>query len=245
MGVALLVGGCGNRTASTQDAAQTDTILAEDVPDTVQTLSQESSQTLPDGAVKADEINGLFVFTKLVQKSSEDDPADIRSLWLYERKTGRVDSLLTTNPFAEQRWAEMSDGPVEVALTQIAAADKVCFVPGHPQLLLVEGCPDARNVWTYIVDLEKKAARQFPSTLYGRHPQVLSLRRHPDPWCLSLSRGGRPLLRGKDLHPRRSVHQGRRNGRILNNKNNDKEINDDGCGSPDGTDSTGKRKTVF
>ena len=100
MGVALLVGGCGNRTASTQDAAQTDTILAEDVPDTVQTLSQEPSQTLPDGAVKADEINGLFVFTKLVQKSSEDDPADIRSLWLYERKTGRVDSLLTTNPFA-------------------------------------------------------------------------------------------------------------------------------------------------
>ena len=38
MGVALLVGGCGNRTASTQDAAQTDTILAEEVPDTVQTL---------------------------------------------------------------------------------------------------------------------------------------------------------------------------------------------------------------
>ena len=127
MSVALLVGGCGNRTASTQDAAQKDTILAEEVPDTIQTLSQEPSGTLPDGAVKAAEANGLFVFTKLMQESSEDDPADIRSLWLYERKTGRVDSLFTTNPFAEQRWAEMSDGPVEVALTQIAAADKVCF----------------------------------------------------------------------------------------------------------------------
>ena len=202
MGVALLVGGCGNRTASTQDAAQTDTILAEDVPDTVQTLSQEPSQTLPDGAVKADEINGLFVFTKLIQKSSEDE--------LYERKTGRVDSLLTTNPFAEQRWAEMSDGPVEVALTQIAAADKVCFVPGHPQLLLVEGCPDARNIWTYIVDLEKKTARQFPST-----EGILRFSASGDTLILGAYRS---LLRGKDLHPRRSVHQGRRNGRILNNK---------------------------
>ena len=57
-----------------------------------------------------------------------------------------------------------SAGLKEVALTQIAAADKVCFVPGHPQLLLVEGCPDARNIWTYIVDLEEKTARQFPST---------------------------------------------------------------------------------
>ena len=164
MGVTLLIGGCGNRTASTQDDAQTDSIFVKEVPDTVQTVLQEPSQTLPDGAVKADEANGLFVFTKLLQKGSEDDPVDIRSLWLYERKTGRVDSLLTTNPFAEQRWAEMSDGPVEVALTQIAAADKVCFVPGHPQLLLVEGCPEARNIWTYIIDLEAKTARQFPST---------------------------------------------------------------------------------
>lgn len=164
IGVAFLVGGCGNRTASIQDAAQTDTILAEEVPDTVQTLSQEPSQSLPDGAVKAAEANGLFVFTKLIQKASEDDPADIKSLWLYERKTGRVDSLLTTNPFAELRWADMNGSPVEVSLTQIAAADNVCFVPGHPQLLLVEGCPDARNIWTYIIDLEKKTARQFPST---------------------------------------------------------------------------------
>jgi hypothetical protein len=31
-------------------------------------------------------------------------------------------------------------------------------------LLLVEGCPEARNIWTYIIDLEKKTARQFPST---------------------------------------------------------------------------------
>jgi hypothetical protein len=164
IGVALLVGGCGNRTASTQDAAQADTILAEEVPDTVQTVSQEPTQTLPDGSVKADEANGLFVLTKLVEKASEDNPADIRSLWLYERKTGRVDSLLTTNPYAELRWSNMNGSPVEVPLTQIAAADKVCFVPGHPQLLLVEGCPEARNIWTYIIDLEKKTARQFPST---------------------------------------------------------------------------------
>ena len=38
------------------------------------------------------------------------------------------------------------------------------FVPAHPRLLLVEGCPEARNVWTYIIDLEAKTARQFPST---------------------------------------------------------------------------------
>ena len=165
MGVALLVGGCGNRTASTAEAENQedrsqDSIVITNEQDSVPV----SQRSLPEGAVKADEVNGLFVFTKLVQESSEDNPADVRSLWLYERKTGRVDSILTTNPFAELRWSDMNDNPVEVPLTQIAAADKVCFVPGHPQLLLVEGCPEARNIWTYIIDLEKKTARQFPST---------------------------------------------------------------------------------
>ena len=122
------------------------------------------SQSLPDGSVKADEANGLSVFTKLVQKASEDNPAETKSLWLYDQKTGHVDSLFTTNPRAELRWSDMNGSPVEVPLTQIAAADKVCFVPGHPQLLLVEGCPEARNIWTYIVDLSSKTARQFPST---------------------------------------------------------------------------------
>ena len=165
MGVALLVGGCGNRTASTAEAEDQedrsqDSLVVTNEQDSIPV----SQQSLPEGAVKADEVNGLFVFTKLVQESSEDNPADVRSLWLYERKTGRVDSILTTNPFAELRWSDMNDSPVEVPLTQIAAADKVCFVPGHPQLLLVEGCPEARNIWTYIIDLEKKTARQFPST---------------------------------------------------------------------------------
>lgn len=163
MGVAFLMGGCGNRTASAGDAAQEDTLQVE-APDTLIQTVQEPSQALPEGAVKADEMNGLFVFTKLVQKASEDSPADIKSLWLYEQNTSRVDSLFTTNPFAELRWADMNGSPVEVPLSQIAAADKVLFVPGHPQLLLVEGCPEARNIWTYIVDLTTKTARQFPST---------------------------------------------------------------------------------
>ena len=44
------------------------------------------------------------------------------------------------------------------------------------------------------------------------HPQVLCLWRHPYPRCLPLSWGGWSLLCGKDLHPRRTVHQGRNGG---------------------------------
>ena len=30
--------------------------------------------------------------------------------------------------------------------------------------IVVEGCPDGRNVWTYIIDLNKRKAIQLPST---------------------------------------------------------------------------------
>lgn len=163
LGVTFLVGGCAQRTASDKDAPTEDSIQTV-IPDTVQQTSQVPLRSLPKGAVMEDKVNSLYVYTKLYRAASEDDPAAVKSIWLFDQMSGRVDSLLTTDFNAESRWPDMNGRPVEVPLTQIAAADRVCFVPGHPQLLLVEGCPDARNVWTYIVDLESMTARQFPST---------------------------------------------------------------------------------
>jgi len=168
LGFVLLTGGCtqaggrGGTEARGYEGTQNSGAVVRGCGSTQ--VYEEPHRMLPEGVVKADEMAGCAVYTMTIQEASEDDPADIKSLWLYDLKTGAADSLFTTNPHAELRWADMNGHPVEVALTQIAAADKVCFVPDHPQLLLVEGCPEARNVWTYIIDLEAKTARQFPST---------------------------------------------------------------------------------
>lgn len=45
--------------------------------------------------------------------------------------------------------------------------DAVCSVwlaPGDVSKVIVEGCPDGRNVWTYIIDPHQATARQLPST---------------------------------------------------------------------------------
>ncbi len=41
---------------------------------------------------------------------------------------------------------------VDVPLSQIAAADKAIIVSGDDVKIIVEGCPDGRNIWTYIID---------------------------------------------------------------------------------------------
>ena len=58
---------------------------------------------------------------------------------------------------------ETADG-VSVPLTQIADADKAMIAPGDVSKVIVEGCPDGRNMWTYIIDPYHGTAIQLPST---------------------------------------------------------------------------------
>lgn len=53
---------------------------------------------------------------------------------------------------------------VDVPITQIASAEKAYIAPGDVSKVIVEGCPDGRNMWTYIIDPYKGTAKQLPST---------------------------------------------------------------------------------
>ena len=99
--------------------------------------------------------------------SGEGEMDEVRSVWLADERSGTVIKVCVTNPMAEVQWSKMSskdaDG-VSVALTQIAAADKAMIAPGDVSKVIVEGCPDGRNIWTYIIDPYQGTAIQLPST---------------------------------------------------------------------------------
>ena len=99
--------------------------------------------------------------------SGEGEMDDVRSVWLANERSGTVIKVCVTNPMAEPQWSKMSgkvaDG-VSVPLTQIAAAEKGMIAPGDVSKVIVEGCPDGRNTWTYIIDPYHGTAIQLPST---------------------------------------------------------------------------------
>ena len=99
--------------------------------------------------------------------SGEGEMDEVKSVWLADERTGTVIKVCVTNPAAEAQWSRMSgknaDG-IGVALTQIAAADKAMIAPGDVSKVIVEGCPDGRNIWTYIIDAYEGTAIQLPST---------------------------------------------------------------------------------
>ena len=111
---------------------------------------------------------GVTVYINVDKPASgEGEMDDVRSVWLADKREGTVIKVCVTNPMAEAQWSRMSgktaDG-VSVPLTQIAAADKAMIAPGDVSKVIVEGCPDGRNIWTYIIDPYHGTAIQLPST---------------------------------------------------------------------------------
>ena len=99
--------------------------------------------------------------------SAEGEMDAVRSVWLTNKRTGKVFKVCVTNPMAETQWEKMSGDKadaIDVPLTQIAAADKAMIVPGDDVKMIVEGCPDGRNVWTFIIDPYTGKAKQLPSS---------------------------------------------------------------------------------
>ena len=123
---------------------------------------------MPKTAVRQENAHLQYAVYVNVDKpaSGEGEMDAVRSVWLADERTGTVIKVCVTNPMAEVQWSKMSskdaDG-VSVALTQIAAADKAMIAPGDVSKVIVEGCPDGRNIWTYIIDPYQGTAIQLPS----------------------------------------------------------------------------------
>ena len=125
-------------------------------------------ETMPKTAERKDNYFQYAVYVNLDKSASgEGEMDEVRSVWLADERTGTVQKVCVTNPAAPAQWERMrapeSDG-VEVSLQQIAAAERAWIAPGDVSKVIVEGCPDGRNYWTYIIDADQKTAIQLPST---------------------------------------------------------------------------------
>ena len=83
--------------------------------------------------------------------ANEGDTEPISSVWLADEKKGTVRKVCVTNPSAEAQWERMkskNSDAVNVPISMIADADNAFIAPGDVNKVIIEGCPDGRNVWT-------------------------------------------------------------------------------------------------
>jgi len=122
---------------------------------------------LPSNAEEKDRQGKLALYVVTVNAPTEDEPEGIYSVWMTDEQAGTARRILLTNPTASGLWDEMEGKNADAAPTEmqlIATAEKAYFASKDGKKIIVEGCPDGRNFWTYIIDTEKRTFKQFPST---------------------------------------------------------------------------------
>ncbi len=124
----------------------------------------ETDVRLPEEAELKDEDNGRELYVNVDGVGSENGQW---SVWMRDKITGIVTYLFATENTAAPRWSEMQDdNGIKVPIDQIAAGNcsTSLFIPWDADKIFVEGCPDERNVWSYIIDIKAKEAIQLPTT---------------------------------------------------------------------------------
>ena len=130
----------------------------------------EDYDPLPESAVLRAESDKYWFYTSVARPASEEDP-EVLTLWIKDKGDDQeVHWICTTFSASEPKWSLMTEGnasPVRIDAGDIACAENIIPVPWDPDKFYIDGCPDARNVWSYILDfndLEDIKAIQFPST---------------------------------------------------------------------------------
>ena len=122
---------------------------------------------IPETAVLQDSNSQYALYVNLEQEPSEDDFEGTYSVWLADTQAGTAIKVLTTDPSISAPWEQMDKADsdaVEVPMNLIGAASAAHLLASDGSKIIVEGCPDARNIWSYIIDLKTKTAKQLPST---------------------------------------------------------------------------------
>jgi len=124
------------------------------------------ASALPKTAKLVDNRGQLALYVNEEQTATEDNQNAYYTVWLMDEKAKTVQRVCYTNPTAAAPWEEMRGekaDAVEVPIHLIATAEQAYFAPGKGTQILVEGCPDGRNIWTYIIDMDSHTAKMFPS----------------------------------------------------------------------------------
>lgn len=174
LGLALILGGCHVKNESNNDEGQLNTPTADSASSasdaTTSSVKDDDIMDISEMPSTAKRLDNHFqyaVYTNEERVMEDYDNAIIYSIWLADERTGTVSKICETNPKAVAQWEKMSDEQadgVAVSLDQIASAEKAWIAPGDVSKVIVQGCPDARNEWTYIIDTDAKTAIQLPST---------------------------------------------------------------------------------
>ena len=117
-------------------------------------------------------VDSLMNTADSIHEEGEADDSEMLGLAQYEVQEFDLSELPSSaeeqdRVFNHVLYVNVEEEPNEddpVPMHLIAVASSAQYASEDLSKIVVEGCPDGRNMWTYIIDLIKRTAIQLPST---------------------------------------------------------------------------------
>lgn len=125
----------------------------------------ETSFSTDDEIVAENTEYKVFLHDEAIFDSIEGLPSVKQvSLWVYNKQKKQAEKMLLSHPEADCSWFSMEHA-VNVSLDSIPTISKATILSWEDESLklLVEGCPDYRNVQSFIVEADKDSAICLPT----------------------------------------------------------------------------------
>lgn len=100
---------------------------------------------------------------ELIRKEGGDRP-DRSSIWVRNKEDGKSSKLFDIVPFSEYGWY-IGDGKrfIRVSSDTLPVCSNIHIYNTRPLQIIVEGCPDLRNIYSFFIDVNSKKTWYVPS----------------------------------------------------------------------------------
>lgn len=139
------------------------TILAIVMPMILYGCQQVGKQTTPDKTIVA-ENDSIAVLYQVVDSAKDEYDIPEVAIWIKNKKTEEETKLYQTIRPDWHCWY-MGDGNnfYSVSIDSILVTSRVSIYNDDPLQLIVEGCPDMRNEFSYFIDVSRRKAWYIPA----------------------------------------------------------------------------------
>ena len=124
---------------------------------------QENRQTESDKTIVA-ENDSISVSYQVVDSAKGEFDIPTAAIWISNKNSGQEKKLYQTVQSYSYSWY-IADANrfLSVPLDSIPVASAVTIYNDDPLQLIVEGCPDMRNIFSYFIDVANRKAWYVPA----------------------------------------------------------------------------------
>lgn len=139
-------------------------ILLAFSPDSFADPAEVDGRPAADKTRIVGQTDSVVILLEEVKPPVDEFDVAVSALWLKDRKSGELTKLFQTVKPEEFYWYKADDKTLwDAPIDSITAVSDVYIINESPLQLVVEGVPDCRNVFSYLIDVPTRQAWNIPS----------------------------------------------------------------------------------